>query len=60
MTLSNVHDLLVPSSHNLTFPTGFKDLPEEERIAAISSLLRHLNSSADPLLHHRPATNDQG
>ena len=39
MTSSNVRDLLVPSSHNLTFPTGFKVLSKEERTAALSSLL---------------------
>lgn len=39
MTSSNVRDLLVPSSHNLTFPTGFKVLSEEERTSALSSLL---------------------
>ena len=34
-------DFLVPSSHNLTFPTGFKVLSEAERTTALSSLLRH-------------------
>ena len=41
MTSSNVRDLLVPSSHNLTFPTGFKVLSEAERTTALSSPLRH-------------------
>ena len=41
MTSSIVCDFLVPSSHNLTFPTGFKVLSEAERTTALSSLLRH-------------------
>ena len=41
MATSIVCDFLVPSSHNLTFPTGFKVLSEAEPTAAPSSLLRH-------------------
>ena len=42
MASKNVCDFLVPSSHNLTIPTGFKVLSEAERTAALFSLFRHL------------------
>ena len=41
MTSSNVGNLLVPSSHKLTFPIGFKVLSKEERTAVLKSVSQH-------------------
>ena len=60
VTSSNVCSLLVASSYHLTFSTGFGgSLRSRAHIRSFQSF-KTFYSSADPLLHRRPATNDQG
>ena len=61
MTSSNVCSLLVTSSHNLAFSTWLvQGSPRSGAHCRSLQSFTTFYSSADPLLHRRPATNDQG